>query len=81
MNRSENEKKQGLPCNVRQPLLYYQKRLAEFRFPQKTEENQIIFLPALPVKKFFSRKECVRPKGGRASEAQAPRFKKGVSLF
>ena len=35
------------------------KSLAEFRFPQKTEERQIIFLPALPVKKFLSRKERV----------------------
>ena len=56
-------------------------RLAEFRFPQKTEQSIIIFSPALPVKKYFSRKECVRLKGGRASEAQSPRGKKGVSLF
>ncbi len=36
------------------------KSLAEFRFPQKTEENQKFFLPALPVKKYFSRKECAQ---------------------
>jgi len=78
-----------------------QKSLAEFRFPQKTEESAIIFSRACTGEKYFSRKESnspgdclikiftrqrtinhgVRPKGGRASGAQSPRFKKGVRLF
>ena len=46
--------------------------VADFRLPQKPEQNPIIFSPALPVKKFLSPHKCAAPLGPCAQGGAIP---------